>query len=152
MKTAIIISVAGVSLAALAYFLHRPDPDNGVMSRTFMALHGQSEDAAVDVGAGSVTVSMAQNDFDLCQDDFYIGFYELTSALYASRGKGVTVPELETSMFDYIRNYPTLSEAKAEGWVEHIALIPGQLVDIIAEDPAVIESCANFSVALVGPP
>lgn len=152
MKTAIIITVAGLSLAALAYLLHRPDLDGGAVSHTFMALHAQSADTAVEASTGPVTVSMAQNDFDLCRDDFYIGFYELTSALYASRGKGVTVPELETNMFDYIRNYPTLSDAEAEGWVEHIALIPGQLVDIIAEDPAVIESCANFSVALVGPP
>jgi len=152
MKTAIIITVAGMSLAAIAYLLHRPDLDGGAMSHTFMALQGQSADNSADTSSGPVTVSMAQNDFDLCRDDFYIGFYELTSALYANREEAVTVAELENTMFSYIRSYPALSEAEAEAWVEHIDLIPGQLVDIIAEDPAVIESCANYSVALVGPP
>jgi hypothetical protein len=39
-----------------------------------------------------------------------------------------------------------------EAWVDHVKDIPGQLVEIIREDPAVVDSCANFSVALVGPP
>lgn len=151
MKTALILTAVGLGLAAFAYLLHHPETNSAAMSQAFMALHGQAADKHTR-SAEPVTISMAQNDFDLCQDAFYIGFYELTSALYDRDGEGVTVSELETKMFEYLRSYPTLSDAEAEAWVEHIALIPGQLVDIIAEDSAVIESCANFSVALVGPP
>ena len=40
----------------------------------------------------------------------------------------------------------------AKAFVVHIKDIPGQLIEIILEDPEVLASCANFSVALVGPP
>ena len=50
------------------------------------------------------------------------------------------------------RAFPALTPEAAEGWIDHIQAIPGQLIAIIREDPAVLDSCANYSVALVGPP
>ena len=101
---------------------------------------------------GPVTVSIAQNDFDLCTDDFYIGFYELTKNAYGIGIDNVTVATLEQESIAYIRAWPDFTPVQAEGWVEHIKDIPAQLVKIIREDPTVLDSCANFSVALVGPP
>ena len=149
MKIAFGLLAAVVGLFVLGIALHGPWPQSSEASHMISALHGQPSDAAEK---GAVTVSMAQNDFDLCDEDFYVGFYEVTRSVYAANAGAVSVAELESATFNYIRNYPAMSDAEAEAWVEHIDLIPGQLVDIIAEDPEVIESCANFSVALVGPP
>ena len=73
------------------------------------------------------TVSMRQNDFALCGQPFYDDVYALVrfSEEYGS---------------------------DAEAFVEHIKDIPGQLIEIILEDPQVLASCVNFSVGLVGPP
>ena len=149
MKIAIGLVAAAVGLIVLGIALHGPWLQGSEASHMISALHGQPSDT---VEKGAVTVSMAQNDFDLCDEDFYVGFYEVTRGVYAANAGDVSVAELENATFNYIRNYPSMSDAEAEAWVEHIDLIPGQLVDIIAEDPGVIESCANFSVALVGPP
>ena len=149
MKIAFGLIAAVVGLFVFGIALHGPWLQGSEASHMISTLHGQSADTADN---GAVTVSMAQNDFDLCDEDFYIGFYEVTRSVYAANAGAVSVAELESATFNYIRNYPAMSDAEAEAWVEHIDLIPGQLVDIIAEDPEVIDSCANFSVALVGPP
>ena len=39
----------------------------------------------------------------------------------------------------------------AEGMVDHLKDIPAQLVDIVKHDPKVLDSYANFKVALMGP-
>ncbi len=125
------------------FFQHGAQEDQDSSGRVGDVMHSDNE---------SVTVSIAQNDFDLCTDPFYIGFYEITRQVYAVGIENVTVAALEDKTFSYIRSQAQFTPQQAEGWIEHIKAIPGQLVMIIREDPAVLDSCANFSVALVGPP
>ena len=107
----------------------------------------------------SVTFSIRQNDFDLCEDAFYVGLYDLSIEVFAVGAENVDVADYQRQIFHYIRTTDTFTMGDGastvgdrEAWVDHVKDIPGQLVEIIREDPAVVDSCANFSVALVGPP
>jgi len=98
------------------------------------------------------TVNLRQNDFELCTRQFYVDLYELTVAVFAPGAVNVKLAELEEQIFTLVRTSDEFAGGGAEAFVEHIKDIPAQLLQIIREDPAVLDSCANFSVALVGPP
>lgn len=102
--------------------------------------------------AGSATVSIRQNDFDLCGDAFYVGLYDLSKDVFGAGIQNVDTSDYRERVFHYIRTTDTFTMGDREAWVDHVKDIPGQLVDIIGEDPKVLDNCSNFSVALVGPP
>ena len=103
-------------------------------------------------GEEPVTVSIRQNDYALCTDPFYVGLYDLTVTVFAIGAENVELANYQQQMVNYIRTSDTFSEGDREAFVEHVADIPRQLVEIIREDATVLDSCSNFSVALVGPP
>ncbi len=118
----------------------------------FEAMHDQATTQAPPEDEG-LTFSMAQNDdFYLCNDPFFEGIYEVIVETYADGVDNVTEEGLSGAIFGFIRNWTPLSVEEREGWVAHIQLIPGQLIEIVREDPAVVANCDNFSVAILGPP
>ncbi len=62
------------------------------------------------------------------------------------------VHDFEEKVFAWVRASDAFPGDSAEAFVEHVKDIPRQLIAIIREDSSVLDSCANFSVALVGPP
>ncbi|MSR10913.1 MAG: hypothetical protein EXR84_03835 [Gammaproteobacteria bacterium] len=112
----------------------------------------QTESAVASDEDAPVTVSIRQEDFDLCTQEFYVGIYELAKEVFANGADNVTAEYFQERTFAYFRSREYFSAEAAEGWVEHAKDIPGQLLTIIREDPAVLDTCANFSIALVGPP
>jgi hypothetical protein len=103
-------------------------------------------------GEEPVTLSIRQNDFALCTDPFYVGIYNLTVTVFAVGAENVDLANYQQQLFNFIRTSDTFSEEDREAFVEHVADIPRQLVEIIREDATVLDSCSNFSVALVGAP
>jgi len=99
----------------------------------------------------SSSVSIRQNDFALCGQPFYDNLYALTVKVFADGASSVMADEYAEQVFALVRSSEEFA-VNADAFVDHIKDIPGQLVDIILEDSEVLASCANFSVALVGPP
>lgn len=164
MKIAISTLAFLLVAAASFYLLHSPihsaassGASNGASngenrSDLIEYFHGSENDHAQGSDTDELTFSLRQNDYDLCTDQFYVDIYELTAEEFAGGANQVVLADYQEKIFNYVRTTETFHYGDREDWVEHIKDIPAQLVDIIGEDPAVIDSCANFSVALVGPP
>ncbi|PCI82141.1 MAG: hypothetical protein COB20_00605 [SAR86 cluster bacterium] len=125
---------------------------------SFLGFHlganSQGEDQFLEmhrISDAPATVSMRQNDFALCGQPFYDDVYALTVEIFAEGAENVNLEYYQEQVFALVRSSKEFGD-DAEAFVVHIKDIPGQLVDIIFEDPEVLASCANFSVALVGPP
>jgi hypothetical protein len=101
--------------------------------------------------ATPATVSMRENDFALCGQAFYDDVYALTVQVFAAGAENVRLEDYQEQIFALVRSSEEFKD-DPEAFVTHIKDIPGQLIEIILEDPEVLASCANFSVALVGPP
>ena len=98
------------------------------------------------------SINMRQNDFELCTNPFYVDIYKLTVEVFAQGAEQVQLADYEAQLFALVRASDEFADGGAEAFIEHIGNIPKQLIQIISEDPTVLDSCANFSVALVGPP
>ena len=104
-----------------------------------------------DHAGGSATFSMRDNDFALCGQEFWDDLYALTVDVFSMGAANVSADEYAEQVFALVRSSQQFGGG-ADEFIDHIKDAPAQLVDIINEDSAVLDSCANFSVALVGPP
>jgi hypothetical protein len=139
MKSTIIYLSTFVLSASIAYAADNP-----------IERHASQEPSTS--GEGPATVSIRQTDESLCDTPLWVNFYDITVAAFAHGAGQVSIPEFEQKVFAWVRASEEFSDGGAEAFVEHIKGIPRQLVEIIREDPAVLDSCSNFSVALIGPP
>ena len=114
--------------------------------------HLEGNHEAADSETGPVTVSIRQNDNSLCGTAMYDDLYALTVEVFAVGAENVNLSDYEQKVFALAVGSEVFSGASAEAIIDHLKDIPRQLVEIIREDPAVLDSCSNFSVALVGPP
>ncbi|PCH60375.1 MAG: hypothetical protein COC19_06010 [SAR86 cluster bacterium] len=114
--------------------------------------HRNIPEEAADQDKKAVTVSIRQDDSMLrCGMPFYDNFYALTVSVFSVGSGNVDVSDYEQQVFKLIRSSMQF-EGFADEFVEHVKDIPGQLVKIIQQDPQVLDSCSNFSIALLGPP
>ena len=116
---------------------------NSQSGNQFLEMHRISDAPA--------TVSMRQNDFALCGQPFYDDVYALTVEIFAEGVENVELEHYREQVYGLVRSSEEFRD-DPEAFVQHIKDIPGQLIEIIREDSEVLASCANFSVALVGPP
>ncbi len=110
-----------------------------------MPFHGAGHESA------PATFSLRDNDFALCGQEFWDSLYALTVDVFAIGAANVSAEEYAEKVFALVRSSKQFGGG-ADEFIEHIKGAPAQLVEIIEEDPEVLDSCANFSVALVGPP
>lgn len=115
------------------------------------AQHGQADQDKQDDAQGPTTISIRETDLALCGTPFWDGLYALTVQVFALGANNVVLADYEQQVFALIRAADEF-KGSAEAFIEHAKDIPRQLIGIIGEDPAVLDSCSNFSVALVGPP
>ena len=106
--------------------------------------HGGSHEAPA-------TFSMRDNDFALCGQEFWDDLYALSVDVFAIGAANVKAEDYAEQVFALVRSSKQFGGG-ADEFIDHIKGAPAQLVEIIDEDPAVLDNCANFSVALVGPP
>ena len=77
-------------------------------------------------------------------------YYDETVKTFAS-GRDVDVEAYEARSFEIFRAFARASGANEAAMVDHLKLIPRQVVGIVKEDPAVLKSYDAFWAALVGP-
>jgi hypothetical protein len=79
-------------------------------------------------------------------------YYKLSVAEFARGGGKVDPAAFEQKSYALFRAYATAKGASPDGLQEHLKAIPRQVVQIVKDDPKVLDSLQNFSDALVGPP
>lgn len=77
-------------------------------------------------------------------------FYDLTREALAGPVK-MEFASYRDKSFSIFRAFGVSMGMDAEGMVDHLKDIPGQLVSIVAENPKVLDSYDTFIVALMGP-
>jgi hypothetical protein len=78
-------------------------------------------------------------------------FYDTTVAAFARGPAKVDVAAYEQKSFAIFRDFAPAMHMSPEGMVDHLKLIPRQVVQIVKEDPKVLDSYANFVDATFGP-
>lgn len=78
-------------------------------------------------------------------------FYETTRSAFAQGPAKVDVDGYEQRSFAIFRDFAPRMHMTPEGMVDHLKLIPRQVVQIVKEDPHVLDSYDNFVAATFGP-
>lgn len=77
-------------------------------------------------------------------------YYELTVATFAN-GTDIDVGDYESKSFAVFREFARANGRNEQAMVDHLKLIPRQVVAIVKEDAAVLSSYDAFWAALAGP-
>jgi hypothetical protein len=78
-------------------------------------------------------------------------FYDLSVKALAQGPGHVDKVKFESDARDIFRAFAVARGVKPEMMLEHLKLIPGQVIDIATSDPKALASYDNFVVALFGP-
>ena len=99
------------------------------------------------------TTNMQGNEAQSWIDSPYIhSFYDTVVAAYARGPDKLDFPALEQKSYAIFRAFGASRGVSAEAMQDHLKLIPRQVVQIVKEDPKVLDSYENFCLALFGPP
>lgn len=79
------------------------------------------------------------------------GFYDLTRETLGKSAPPLDFASYRDRSYAIFRAFGTSMGMAPEGMVDHLKDIPAQLVDIVKDDPAVLDSYDSFVVALMGP-
>lgn len=79
-----------------------------------------------------------------------LAFYETTKATFAN-GTDIDVDAYEARSFEIFREFARANGRSEQGMVDHLKLVPRQVVDIVKENPAVLKDYDAFWAALAGP-
>jgi hypothetical protein len=111
-----------------------------------MAQHGQH--GAPQQGQ---TLSL-QGDTKAWSDNAHMhAFFDLTKARLGAGAGPLDFERYRDEAYAIFRAFGTSMGMDPEGMVDHLKDIPRQLVGIVKDDPKVLDSYANFRVALMGP-
>ena len=77
-------------------------------------------------------------------------YYDATVATFA-HGTNIDVDAYEAQSFAIFREFARANHANEQAMLDHLKLIPRQVVGIVKENPAVLKSYDSFWTALVGP-
>jgi hypothetical protein len=77
-------------------------------------------------------------------------YYDETVKTFAN-GTDVDVDAYEARSFAIFREFARANGVSEAGMIDHLKLIPRQVVGIVKENPAVLQSYDAFWAALVGP-
>ena len=136
----------GIVLGALAMHLNfgaGTAPESGF---SLAALHGGGQAPQTSAAA------LMQTDTALCDQPYFQEVYGLSVDYFSQNSTTANAEEFASLLFDHARNSGHFNPEEAEAWIGHIKNIPGQLIEIYAEDSTSLDSCYNFQVAAVGPP
>jgi len=98
------------------------------------------------------TAKMQGNDEQAWINDPHMhAFYETTKAAFASGPAKVDADAYEQKCFAIFRDFAPVMHMSPDGMVDHLKLIPRQVVQIVKEDPHVLDNYGNFVAATFGP-
>lgn len=101
--------------------------------------------------APPATVSLQGEQQSWINDPHMHAFYDLAVAAFAGGPAKVDQADFQAKAFELFRAFATARGVKPEAMVDHLKLIPGQVVQIAKEDPEVLKSYPNFVAAVFGP-
>lgn len=78
-------------------------------------------------------------------------FYELTRQTLGKDAPPLDFEAYREKSYAIFRAFGVSMGMSAEGMVDHLKDIPGQLVQIVKDDAEVLDSYADFTIALMGP-
>ena len=78
-------------------------------------------------------------------------FFDTTRAAFAAGPAKVDVDGYEKKCFAIFRDFAPAMHMTPAGMVDHLKLIPRQVVQIVKEDPHVLDNYDNFVAATFGP-
>jgi hypothetical protein len=111
----------------------------------------QAQPAAAPALHGA-TARMQGNDEQAWINDPHMhAFFDTTRAAFAQGPDKVDVAGYEQKCFVIFRAFAPTMHMTPEGMVDHLKLIPRQVVQIVKEDPKVLDSYDNFVAATFGP-
>lgn len=98
------------------------------------------------------TAHMQGNDEQAWINDPHMhAFYQATRTAFAAGPAKVDVDGYEQTSFAIFRDFAPVMHMKPEQMVDHLKLIPRQVVQIVKDDPTVLDSYDNFVAATFGP-
>jgi hypothetical protein len=77
-------------------------------------------------------------------------YYETTVATFAN-GLDIDIDAYEARSFAIFREFARVNGMNEQGMIDHLKLIPRQVVDIVRENPTVLKDYDTFWAALAGP-
>ena len=77
-------------------------------------------------------------------------YYEATVATFAN-GVDIDIDAYEARSFALFREFARANGMNEQGMIDHLKLIPRQVVDIVRENPTVLKDYDSFWAALSGP-
>lgn len=109
--------------------------------------------AAVEAAPASQgeTVSLQGDQSAWINNAHMHGFYDLTKATLGKGAKDIDFDAYRDASYAIFRALGTSMGMSPDGMVDHLKDIPRQLVSIVKDDPKVLASYDNFTVALMGP-
>ncbi|MBS0361267.1 MAG: hypothetical protein JSR98_07795 [Proteobacteria bacterium] len=120
-------AAAALAIAAPAFAQH-PAPPSGNSAN----LQGNDEQAWIN-------------------DPHMHAWFELTRTAFAGGPAKIDVDGYEQKSFAIFRDFAPKMHMTPEGMVDHLKLIPRQVVQIVKDDPHVLDSYDNFVAATFGP-
>jgi len=130
----------------------------GSLAHTFIATasfaiagcsHAPSNVPASEQTAQPTTVDI-QGAGEWKRSQYMRAYYDLTVATFAN-GTDIDVGAYEAKSFAIFREFARANGRNEQGMVDHLKLIPRQVVAIVKEDAKVLNSYDAFWAALAGP-
>jgi hypothetical protein len=144
-------NAALITLLALATVGCSPETMHGSFHGKAHGDAAQPASAAGNSGAPQpTTYSIADDGSAWKRSPHMRAFYDTTVATFA-QGTNVDVDAYEAKSFAIFREFARASGVSEEAMLDHLKLIPRQVVGIVKEDPAVLKSYDAFWIAMVGP-
>jgi hypothetical protein len=100
--------------------------------------------------ANPTTVRLADDGSAWKKSPHMRAFYDL-SVVMLSPGTKIDVDAYEAKSFGIFREFARANGMPEAGMIDHLKLIPRQVVGIVKDDPSVLKSYDAFWIAMVGP-
>jgi hypothetical protein len=138
MKFALVLLAAALAITGCTHGARHPRSNREMIPR--VASNDAGQPTTVDIqGAGEWKRSAHMH-----------AYYDETVKTFAN-GTEIDVDAYEARSFAIFREFARANGMNETGMIDHLKLIPRQVVGIVKENPAVLQSYDAFWAALAGP-
>ena len=124
----------------------------GALSVLVAALAVQAQPAGHPAPKAADSANLQGNDEQRWINDPHMhAWFQLTRTAFAGGAAKVDVDGYEQKSFAIFRDFAPAMHMSPEGMVDHLKLIPRQVVQIVRDDPHVLDNYDNFVAATFGP-
>jgi hypothetical protein len=138
--------VCAITLVAFGIAACSPEKFHHAMHKK----HATQSQAASHANPQATTYSMQDDSSAWKRSPHMHAFYDATVATFAN-GTDIDVDAYEAKSFALFREFARANGASEQGMLDHLKLIPRQVVSIVKENPGVLKSYDAFWIAMVGP-